>query len=248
MKILFTLFVAFLLVQTATAQKTEGIVSYEHRQYWSKINNRMTFLSREEKDRMANTWKNFEENKTKMTLYFSPSQSLYTYTDLGGAEEAGDYAGRKDDYVIHRNFDKDKKTDIIETLGKTYIVDDSLHAPVWKVQNQIKEVAGYVCMKAETNDPIKGQKITAWFAQDIPGMAGPERYFGLPGIILELDVNDGELIIEATKVEFKTLTKEFTLPKSKGKKTTDAAYDTLLKNHIAESVKAQRNPYWTIRY
>lgn len=249
MKTISTLILTLLLAQgVATAQQTEGVVTYEHRQYWSKIYGRLSFLSQEEKDRMANTWKNFEEDKTKMTLYFSPSQSLYTYSDQGGAEEAGGYAGRKYEYALHRNFDKDKKTDLIETLGKVYIVDDSLHTPVWKVQNQIKEVAGYICMKAETTDPIRGQKITAWFAQDIPVMAGPERYFGLPGVILELSVNDGELVVEATKVEFKPVAKELALPKAKGKKITDATYDTLLKNHIAESIKAQRNPYWTIRY
>ncbi len=249
MKTFFLFLTALSLMQSvAVAQQTEGVVTYERRQYWSKIYSRMTFLSQEEKDRVANTWKNFEEDKTKMTLYFSPSQSLYTYSDRDGADEDAGYAWRKSDYVISRNFDRETKTDIIETLGKTYIVDDSLHTPTWKVLNQIKEVAGYVCMKAETTDPVKGQKITAWFAQDIPGMAGPERFFGLPGVILELSINDGEAVIEATKVTFKSVTKELTLPKTKGKKITDAEYDTLLRNHITQSMKAQRNPYWAIRY
>ena len=237
-----------LTLTVAVAQQTEGVVTYERRQYWSKIYGRMTFLSQEEKDRVANTWKNFEEDKTKMTLYFSPSQSLYTYTDRDGTVEDAGYASRKDEYVIHRDFEKETKTDFIETLGKTYLVADSLHTPAWKVLNQIKEVAGYICMKAETTDPIKGQKITAWFAQDIPGMAGPERFFGLPGVILELNINDGEAVIEATKVAFRSVTKELTLPKTKAKKITDAEYDAILRNHIAQSMKAQRNPYWSIRY
>lgn len=245
----FLLTCIFLMLQIwAVAQKTEGVVTYERRQYWTKIYTQLTFLSQEEKDRITNTWKNSDADKSKMNLYFSPAQSLYTYTNQDGTDEAGDYAWRKGDYVIFRDFDKDKKTDIIETLGKTYVIDDSLHTPTWKILNQIKEVAGNICMKAETTDPIKKQKITAWFAQDIPVMAGPERFFGLPGVILELDINDGDVVIEATKVEFKTLGKELNLPKTKGKKINDAAYYTLLRNYITESTKAQRNPYWAIRY
>jgi GLPGLI family protein len=104
-------------------------------------------------------------------------------------------------------------------------------------------------MKAETEDPIKKQKITAWFAQDIPVPAGPERYHGLPGLILELNLNDGDVVIEATNVAFKKVTPdEFKLPKVKGKKINDPAYDTLIKEYIAQQIKAHQNPYWEIRY
>jgi GLPGLI family protein len=127
-------------------------------------------------------------------------------------------------------------------------VDDSLHTPKWKVMNQIKDVAGYICMKAVTEDTVKKQKITAWFAGDIPISAGPERYFGLPGVILELDINEGDVVITATKIEFKKLDKELIIPKTKGKKIKDADYDALLRKHLKDSIKSQRNPYWAIRY
>jgi GLPGLI family protein len=133
-------------------------------------------------------------------------------------------------------------------LGKTYIVDDTLHTPTWKILNQIKEVAGYICMKAETVDTVKNQKITAWFAQDIPVMAGPERYFGLPGLILELDINEGDVTIVASKVEFKKLTNEFNLKKIKGKKISDAEYTKIIADFIKDSIKGERNPYWGLRY
>jgi GLPGLI family protein len=127
-------------------------------------------------------------------------------------------------------------------------VDDTLHAPTWKILNQIKEVAGYICMKAVTVDTVKKQTITAWFAQDIPVQAGPERFFGLPGLILELDVNDGDVTIIASKVEFKKLTNEFNLKKMKGKKISDAEYNKIIADFIKESIKGERNPYWGLRY
>lgn len=233
----------------AMAQKSEGVVTYVRKEYWVKIASRLTFMSQEQKDRMAQITKNWDDNNkgTKMKLAFSPNESRYTYNS--DEPEEGGYSWRKYEFILYRNFEKDKKNDIIEMLGKTYIVDDSLHTPVWKIGNQIKEVAGYICMKAETEDPIKKQKITAWFAQDIPVPAGPERINGLPGLILELNVNDGDVIIEAIGVAFRPLTPDdLKLPKTKGKKITDADYDKVLSQYIAEQMTAHQNPYWEIRY
>jgi GLPGLI family protein len=240
-----------LLLLTATvglAQNTAGVVIYERKSSWVKIISRLPYLSREEKDRAAQTWKNDEEYKEKMKLVFNEKASLYTNEDQQGQSEDGRWTWQKDEYYVSRNFEKESMTDIIETLGKTYVVEDSLRKPVWKVMNQIKDVNGYICMKAETTDPIRGQKIAAWFAQDIPVPAGPERYFGLPGLIMELDINEGDVILEAVKVELKPVDKELALPKTKGKKIKDTEYDALLSKHIADSIKANRNPYWAIRY
>jgi GLPGLI family protein len=139
--------------------------------------------------------------------------------------------------------------DAIEMLGKVYIVEDSLPTPNWKILNDIKDVAGHICMKAMIQDTVKKQKIVAWFAQDIPVNAGPERLYGLPGLILELDINDGAMTIEATKIENKKLTTELDLPKKqKGKKINDLAYQDMLRKFIRERIKEERNPYWVIRY
>nr|WP_293841699.1 GLPGLI family protein [uncultured Arsenicibacter sp.] len=237
----------FLAIQvSAQQQQTEGIVYFNYTQYWTKIIKRLTFLSKEEKERSAMTWKNEEGYTQKMKLFFSPSQSLYSYNN-DEIEGAG-YSWRKEEYSIYRNFDQDKKFDVIEMLGKVYIVDDSLNTPKWKISNQIKDIAGFICMKATMDDPVRGQKVTAWFAQDIPVGAGPERYFGLPGMILGIDLNEGDVIIEASKVEFKPVTAELKQPKAKGKKIKDSDYDTIISNHIKDSMKASRNPFWAIRY
>jgi GLPGLI family protein len=226
--------------------KTEGLVQYERTTFWVNIMSRLTYLSAEEKDRIKLTWGSTDEGwKQKMTLAFNESQSLYAYGE-DNAEQG--WSGRKETFFLTKNFASEHSTDYIDMLGKTYIVDDTLHIPTWKILNQIKEVAGFICMKAETVDTVKNQKITAWFAQDIPVMAGPERYFGLPGLILELDINDGDVVITASKVEFKKLTNEFNLKKIKGKKISDAEYTKIIADFIKESIKGERNPYWGLRY
>jgi hypothetical protein len=57
------------------------------------------------------------------------------------------------------------------------------------------------------------------------------------------------VVITATKVELKPVGEEINLPKKmKGRKLTDKAYRDLLHNHISDSMKAHRNPYWAIPY
>ncbi|MEZ0483810.1 GLPGLI family protein [Fibrella aquatica] len=248
--ILCALFVLTTLTAQAQANQTEGVVNYTRRTYWIKIIARMTYLSQEQKDRAANTWKNEEEgSKEKMKLTFTPTTSLYTYESESGESEDGRYTWRNRELAFFRDFDKEQQTDVEEMLGKVYVIDDSLRIPAWKIGNQVREIAGHMCLNATTTDPIKNQAIVAWFAQDIPVSAGPERYYGLPGLILELDVNNGDVVIEATSVTFKPVAADMKLPKPKKPKKLDGkGYETMLKNYIVEQMKEQQNPYWEIRY
>lgn len=234
--------------KAAPAKNTEGVVQYERRTFWPRIYARMTFLSQEQKDRISNLTRNFTENKEKMKLTFSESQSLYAYASESAEYEGTSYKGRNEDLFFFRDFDKERIVDVEETLGRTYVIEDSLRLPGWKIGDQIKEIAGHLCSKATTTDALKNQSITAWFAQDIPVPAGPERFYGLPGLIMELDINDGDVVIEATSVVMKPTANELKPPKSKGKRVTSAAFEKLLRDHIATSMKEQQNPYWSIRY
>ncbi|WP_128547897.1 GLPGLI family protein [Larkinella soli] len=246
-KLLFFLLI-FAGIQ-ARAQELRGVVTYEYSQDWIKIASRLPYLSLDQKERIKSTYKNYTGSKSIMKLYFNADQSLYSYESDYTRSEDGRWSWRNSDYVIRRDFKQGTRTEIIEMLGKTFIVEDSLAEPKWKILNQLKDIAGHVCMKAETDDPIKSQKITAWFAQDIPVSAGPEMYYGLPGLILELDINDGDVVVTATQVELKDVSKELAaVKKIKGKKIKAAEYDKLLTDHIKTAIKAQENPYWTIRY
>ncbi|WP_297971802.1 GLPGLI family protein [uncultured Capnocytophaga sp.] len=63
---------------------------------------------------------------------------------------------------------------------------------VWQITDEEKEIAGYKVRKATTDSyGDKGfefykRKAIAWFTTDIPIPTGPERYYGLPGLIVEL--------------------------------------------------------------
>lgn len=240
--------IAIFLVSITTYAQQEGVVSYTRTTYWTKLNNTLPYLSKQEKEKQAYMFGGRDDWKEYTLLYFNEKESRYTHSEEKSEESEG-YAWRKEEYNVRRNFEKNTMNDAMEMLGKVYIVEDSLQTPNWKILNDIKDVAGHICMKAMIQDTVKKQKIIAWFAQDIPVNAGPERLYGLPGLILELDINDGAVTIEATKIENKKLTTEFDLPKKqKGKKINDLAFQDMLRKFIQEKIKEERNPFWTIRY
>ncbi len=184
-----------------------------------------------------------------MTLLFNDKQSYYSYSKVDELSEYG-YSSRKQEFKSYRDFENEKMTDIIEMLGKTYVIEDSLKSPKWKVMNQIKEISGYMCMMAVTQDTIRNHKITAWFADNIAVSSGPELYFGLPGMILELDINNGAVVTTAKVIKLRPVTEtELALPKKvKGKKVNTQKSAELITTHIRDSIKAHRNPYWSIPY
>jgi GLPGLI family protein len=243
-----TYFILLTILSFQSFAQTEGVIHYNRTTYWSKLISTLSYLSKQEKERSAYMWGGRDDWKQLTVLYFNEKGSHYTNSDEKTEESEG-WSGRKEAYNIHRDFEKNTQTDIIEMIGKTYIVEDSLQLLNWKILNDLKDIAGHICMKASVEDTVKKQKIIAWFAQDIPLNIGPERYCGLPGAILELIINDGAVVIVADRIENKKLTQELDLPKKmKGKKVKEVEYQDIIRKFIAEKIKAEQNPYWSLRY
>lgn len=243
---------ALLLVMMAVnifAQKPEGYIRYLRTGNWAKQMAAVEYMSKQQRDRMMYMWGNRSEYKSFANLWFSPSGSKYEDSEEKADRDDEGYNWRKEEYTIMRNFETQTIHEVQYILGKTYIIDDSLHYPNWKILNDMKEVAGHICMNAFYEDTLKMQKITAWYALDLPVSTGPERLGGLPGLILEIDINDGAMVITADKVEMKPLTTELDLPKKvKGKKINEAQYFGILKKHFDERRAAEEPPFWSIRY
>lgn len=65
------------------------------------------------------------------------------------------------------------------------------HIQNWEIIEETKNILGYRCKKAIIKDYSKSKpKITAWFTEEIPMPYGPVNFYGLPGIILELNRYD----------------------------------------------------------
>jgi GLPGLI family protein len=68
--------------------------------------------------------------------------------------------------------------------------------------------------------------VVAWFAEGINSPVGPENNGGLPGVILQLDINNGETIYTALEIKKEVNKKEIKQP-SKGKKVTRDEFNKL---------------------
>ena len=75
-------------------------------------------------------------------------------------------------------------------------------------------------------------KITAWYSPDIPISQGPENYYGLPGLILE--ISDGKTTILCSKVVLNSKEKKEIKAPKKGKLVSQAEYDKIVKEKMEE--------------
>jgi GLPGLI family protein len=228
---------------------TEGSIRYLVTHNWTKKMEALHYLSKQRKERIAYMQGSRAEWHNYTLLHFNPTQSSYVDSEERAEPDDDGYSWRREAYWVNRNFVQNTTSEALIVQGKTYLIQDSLRCQDWKILNDMKEVAGHLCMNASWEDTIKMQKIVAWFALDIPYSGGPERLCGLPGLILEADVNNGAMVLTANRIDAKTITTEFDLPKKqKGKKVTETEYNKALKKFIDEQVKAEQPYFWDIRY
>lgn len=97
----------------------------------------------------------------------------------------------------------------------------------WEILTESKMVDNYLCYKALYTQKIinmKGEEkdilITAWFAPSLPFSYGPKEFYGLPGLILELE--EKKTIFYATEISLFESKKEIEFPK--GKTITESEY------------------------
>lgn len=81
---------------------------------------------------------------------------------------------------------------------KLFIVKDTYDAFKWTVKDDYKTILGYNCQKAILD--YRGRNYTAYFTLEIPFNAGPWKFSGLPGTILEIKEENNVFNIVANKV------------------------------------------------
>lgn len=245
--LLFICLIAGLLHAQEPVQ--EGYIRYLIVHNWTKKMAAVDYISKQTRERISYMWGKDSEWKVYANMYFNPNETRYEDSEEVADDEDMGYSWRKDAYLIRRNFSENKTRDVIQVLGKVYQVEDSIQAPAWKLLNDMKEVAGHICMNAYWYDSLKMQSVNAWFALDIPVSGGPERFCGLPGMILEVDVNDGGMLITADKIEPRKLSNELVVTKKyKGKKVDEAGYRAVIRKHMEQKRKEEQPPFWGIRY
>lgn len=75
-------------------------------------------------------------------------------------------------------------------------------------------------------------EITAWYTPDIPVSNGPENYFGLPGLILE--VTAGKTVVLCSKIVMNVKEKTEIKAPTNGKEVTQTEFDKIITEKMEE--------------
>ena len=221
-----------------------GVVTYTMTSDWVKMYASCDYLPKAERDRNAYTWGGDSDWERKAELKFNATESRFE------GKQDGVERWRMEDYIIYRDREKNETFDVMTVLSKDYVIRDSIVCQNWKIKNDLKEVAGRICMNASAYDSIKGKEIIAWFALDLPIPIGPDRYCGLPGIILEVTEGNGAVVYTATSILFSDETMNIEKPavKKKRKAIGVQEYNAIVSKYLEECKKMQRPYFWGMRF
>jgi GLPGLI family protein len=196
-------------------------------------------------------------------LKFNTTESVYTEPQKLDKVQNSTFMVKGGEVNLYKNL-KDKVALSEEDLfDKPFLVSEKLRDFKWQITPETKMIGAYNCQKAISITPVTAEEIaeyeaskndkenastnltftptepqeqiiTVWFTTQIPVANGPNKYWGLPGLILE--VIDGNTILLCSKVVLNPKNKfEIKKPK-KGKPVTSEAFDKITAKKL-ESMK-----------
>lgn len=186
---------------------------------------------------------NFANNQTLWKQMEQDEQEEMAASSMGGGQVQIRMFGAGADDVSYTNLDAARRVEQREVGTKKFIVEDSIRRMAWKLSDETKTILGHTCRKAisqrigmrmmmsmdngkmERKQVADTSNIVVWFTTDIPVSAGPAEFQGqLPGLILEIDVNNGRTSYVAVEVKPKADIAAIKEPKG-GKKLTQAEFE-----------------------
>src|SRR5690606_2578906 len=138
--------------------------------------------------------------------------------------------------LLYRNTDLNQLIEERTFANRTFLIFDSLQSINWKITREKKEFLGFECYKA-TATLEDGTDILAWYAPKLNFKTGPDRFWGLPGLILEVEtqlaVNEKEIqkaVYRAIKLDI--LKSNYTISKpTKGEVVTEEEYQNFVNDY-----------------
>ncbi len=161
-----------------------------------------------------------------MQLYHHQGQSVYVAGS--GSGQANKEATRFSHAgVTFKDLSGKEAVSQEDILDRTFLVTQAMEEKAWKITEEEKEVAGYPCRKATLED------VTAWYAPELTISDGPGMYYGLPGMILEVETPSKQ--IRAIEVEFPEAGVQDKVNRpSKGKRISREEFDALKQQKMEE--------------
>ena len=253
-KIFLALIVMLVAFTSAFAQVKEGKLIFER-----KINMYRMITDPEMRARIP------EFRTEKFELLFNEQASMFktlpeeeapdpfANSGGGGGERGGmRFNFRMPETATYTDIPNQMQYESRSLFEKDFLIVDSLKPNNWKLSDETKTIAKFVCKKAttmivpqqmnmrfgggrnrnnaDTTAPVKPKEIelVVWYTESIPVSVGPDAYAGLPGAILEVDSDNGGNVITAIEFTAKYAAKELKQP-TKGDKMNRAQFAESMK-------------------
>lgn len=239
--LIFVLFAVELYGQTAGQQKKR--ITFEKTiNVFELIKRRIgktDELKKQAFDRYQATQEQF--HKSYSELFFDENYSCYTpmrdKNPLKGM--AGELIFGAQPNIVFSDFGKKSRIIEKDLLGSKYLINDSSQKIIWKITNETREIAGYICRRAN-GLILDSVYVVAFFTPQIPVPAGPESFASLPGMILGVALPHEHVTWFATKVDY--LQDSFIIqPPKSGKKVSAAQFRTIIKDFAGKVSPAERD-------
>ncbi|QIE60246.1 GLPGLI family protein [Rasiella rasia] len=215
MKMFLKILLVVICGQGAMAQEISGEAIYVLKKKIDLDQN----ISEEEKTKKEERLKKLYEKK--MQLKFNTKASFYKEMPTLLAEENAMYRlgfiGGSGGYIsngIYKNIEADSLVEQREFLGKLFLVKDNVPELDWELKEKAKKIGNYDAFMAtavvqleidNSANPLKKIEanyiMTAWYTPQIPVAHGPDVFYGLPGLILEVHLKDTVLLCEKVTLE-----------------------------------------------
>lgn len=267
MKKYFVLSMAFVLVTMgAFAQDFEGVVTYSRVTDPSKrVSISGNSEGNRAFGQQANQeFMNRVRRPIYFTLAVKGNESVYksgnnevqeTSVEMGGQRMSFRMPIPKDEIKI--NHSTNTVNSYQEFATQFFQVSGEISPKKWKLDpTSVKEILGYECMKATVSEttPTKMPRrdesgkttmidttvtnnITVWFTDALPSSAGPEKFSGLPGLVLEVETNDGVTTYTATAIDKREVKADELKITTKGKKVSEKEFTKIKDDYMAEMMK-----------
>ncbi len=175
--------------------------------------------------------------------------------DAPGASSGRGWGASNGQGSIYKNLKDHEMIEDVEQFSKRFLIVEKMEQPKWQLGTETKKIGQYTCYKAtmttvdtkidwgsifrrgrgqkkdstktEAKNDIKLLQVTAWYTPQIPVSSGPENYWGLPGLILEL--NAGRTTMLCTEIVLNPEDAVEIKKPTKGKKVNREEYNKIVK-------------------
>jgi len=263
-KLLFLVALIIGLVSNLSAQMKEGKIVYERKINMWKMITDPEMRTRIPEYRTSQFELMFND-QASLFRTVPEDEAPDPFANSGGGERGGQrFMFRMPETAVYTNLVAQVQYESRAMFEKTFLIVDTLKMLNWKVSDETKTIAKHLCKKATTSVPMqaitmrmggrpggrsnsdsaakasiapKETVVTVWYTEDIPASIGPDNYNGLPGAILEVDMDNGANVTTATEVVAKYAKKELVEP-TKGEKMNKAEFQEAMKKIMEDMQKA----------